>query len=120
MKLVKLTMELKKIFKRRKKCINKVDSEQNRNEEFAKLIKLVETVRKQIAKINEMAIINYSLSIGEYFKTLCKREEELENYAKASIYEELSKEHILKTLVNNNEDAPAQVVNKLISSEKEK
>ena len=98
----------------------KVDSKSNRNEEFAKLIELVETIREQIAKINQMAIINYSLNIGEYFKTLCEREEELNNHTKANIYKELSKEDILKTLVNNKGDAPARVVNKLMASGKEK
>ena len=98
----------------------KVESEKKRNEELAKLIELVETVRDQITNINQMAIINYSFSIGEYFKTLCQREEELNNCIKANIYRQLSEENILKTLMNNSKDAPSRVVNELISSEKVK
>ena len=98
----------------------KVDTEQKQYEEYAKLIKLIEKLGQQITIINQTAIISHPLTLGDYFKNLCKIEEGISNFTtKTEIYKQLSDETFLKTLVKSSEDAPSLVDNPE-SLEKEK
>ena len=92
----------------------KVSNKQCMSQEHAKLVKIIERVQTQIASIDKMAILNYSLDMIKYFERLIKKAEEENNFEIADEYRKICQQ---ENLMMNFTNHPYRTTKRLLRSE---